>query len=87
LIVSVGRTQKPFSRTVCSVAAILLLFIAREARLPDYFFVLGINTSADAQLNRAARHKQKYRCGRAEGCNNAETITFVSRTTLIMSLS
>jgi len=42
-------------------------FIAREARPPDYFFVLGINTSAYAQLNRAARHKQKYRCGRAEG--------------------
>jgi hypothetical protein len=31
------------------------------------FFVLGINTSAYTQLNRAARHKQKYRCGRAEG--------------------
>jgi len=42
-------------------------FIAREARPPHYFFVLGINTSADAQLNRAARHKQEYRCGRAEG--------------------
>jgi hypothetical protein len=42
-------------------------FIAREARPPDYFSVLGINTSADAQLNRAPRHQQEYRCGRAEG--------------------
>ena len=41
--------------------------VAPEARPPDYFFVLGINTSAYAQLNRAARHKQKYRSGRAEG--------------------
>jgi len=62
-------------------------FIAREARPPDYFFVLGINTSAYAQFNPAARHKQKHRCERAEGCNNAETMTFVSRTTRIMSLS
>ncbi|MGO4884853.1 MAG: hypothetical protein ACLP59_29135 [Bryobacteraceae bacterium] len=42
-------------------------FIAREARPPDHFFVLGINISADAQLNHAARHKQEYRCGWAEG--------------------
>ena len=35
-------------------------FIAREARPPDYFFVLGINNSAYAQFNRASRHKKKY---------------------------
>jgi len=66
LIVSVGCTQKPFSRTVCNVAAITSSS-PREARPPDYFFVLGINTSAYAQFNRASRHKKKYRCGRAEG--------------------
>jgi len=66
LIISVGRTQKPFSRTVCKRRG-YHFFIAREPRVPDYFFVLGINTSADAQLNHAARHKQKYRCGASRG--------------------
>jgi hypothetical protein len=40
--------------------------IAREARPPDYFFVLGINIPADAQLNRTAGDRQQYRGRRPE---------------------
>jgi hypothetical protein len=42
------------------------IFVAREPGPADYFFVLGINISADAQLNSSGGDQQEYRRRRPE---------------------